>query len=52
MGCLLPAYSFDILSNSTSNSLLAVDKFYALTYPLINKGVRCFIDIRDEKLFI
>ena len=49
-GCLLPCYTFDLTrgDKETSNSLLAVDRFYELTYPLLNKGVRCFIDIRDE----
>lgn len=53
LGCILPAYTFDLTRDDkeTSNSLLAVDAFYSLTYPLLNKGVRCFIDIRDEIKF-
>lgn len=50
LGCLLPAYTFDMTksNNQTSNSLLAVDKFYSIAYPKLIAGTKCFIEIRNE----
>jgi len=50
LGCLLPAFTFDMTkgNNQTSNSLLAVDKFYSIVYPLLMVGTKCFIEMRDE----
>ena len=50
LGCLLPAYSLDmsLANNQTSKSLLAVDDFYSIVHPLLWKGTKCFIEIRNE----
>jgi hypothetical protein len=52
LGCVLPCYTFDMTkkNSQSSNSLLAVNDFYALAYPLLEKGIPCFIDVRDEIL--
>lgn len=50
LGCLLPNYAFDlsVTDNQGSKSLLAVSDFYAICYPLLEKGEKVFIDVKDE----
>lgn len=51
-GCNLPCFGFDIskANNQGFNSLMAVDKFYSIVYPLLKAGTKVFIEIRDEIL--
>jgi len=50
LGCLLPAYSFDIslLDKPSAKSMLAVNDFYAIAYPILESGSKVFITIKDE----
>ena len=51
LGCLLPAYLFDmsLKDKQSGKSMLAVNDFYAVTYPVLDGGGKAFIEIRDEK---
>lgn len=51
LGCLLPAYQLDmtLMEKPTSKSMLAVNDFYAIAYPLLDKGSKVHIEIRDEE---
>jgi len=51
LGCILPAYAFDIslVNNQSSKSLLAVNDLYQIIYPLLESGSKCHIEIRDEQ---
>jgi hypothetical protein len=50
LGCVLPAYSFDMLRQDrpSSNSLLAVDDFYRITHPILDRGGIVHLVIHDE----
>ncbi len=49
-GCLLPNYDFNIAKKSNQGSMSgpATKDFYALVYPLLEKGERCFIEVKNE----
>ena len=49
-GCLLFGYGFDLtlLDKMQSKSLLAVKDFYAVAYPILESGSKCFIEIKDN----
>lgn len=52
MGCIGPGYVFDMtkLNNQQAGSRLAVNDFYAITYPLLQVGKRVQIQIINEQL--
>lgn len=52
LGCLLPAYLFDmsLKDKPSAKSMLAVNDFYAVAYPILEMGGKAFIEIRDEQL--
>jgi hypothetical protein len=49
-GCLLLNYAFDYTASDKpgSKSVIAVEAFYKLVYPLLEAGTACYIEIRDE----
>lgn len=51
MGCLGPGYLFDISlpNDQQAKSKLAVNDFYAIAYPILEGGGKCFIEIKDEQ---
>lgn len=50
LGCPLLCYGFDLSKSDRPgfNSLLAVDAFYSMTYPLLESGKKCWLEVRDE----
>lgn len=51
-GCTLPNYTVDLTKKSNQGSLstLATKDFYKLVYPLLKKGERCYIEVKDEQI--
>jgi len=49
-GCLLLNYAFDHTASDKpgSKSVLAVEAFYKVVYPLLEAETPCYIEIRDE----
>lgn len=52
-GCLLPAYVIDLTKadRPTSSSLLAVEDFYRITYPVLITGGLVHLAVHDEIKF-
>jgi len=50
LGCVLPNYAFDLTLQDSqgAKSSLAVNDFYALAYPVLEAGSKCFLEVRDE----
>lgn len=50
LACQLLNFGFDIAKKDKQgfNSMLAVDKFYSIVYPLLKTGKKVFFEIRDE----
>lgn len=51
LGCNLPCFGFDmsLKDNQGSKSLMAVDAFYSVAYPILEAGQKVFLETRDEQ---